>query len=1053
MTHRACLFSIGGLLVATFGLAHAKDCPTYYTPERIAIGRQNVAEHEWAQDLLELMLDRGQPQTYIIGRDYVAARQYAAQDDEFIWLLQPTTLLPRVGTHEAYAECPIHGTDVRKINAYHPWRIDPINHPYKIQCALGGEWYPSNNYHKGDMTSGDFPDDGNGILLDGRRFFMLREYAHNCYCSVTIPALRTLSQAWLLTGDELYAHKGAVLLTRLASEYPNHEDRKDRLYLAPYGGTHPHYTWKHGGMITDLIWETFCTEAAVLAYDALYDYLGQDPELIEFAQAKGLPIEDAEDLRRYIERYILRAAATGLLNGAIRGNDGHHQALAMTIALVLDDYSDTHPNSLDMVDYAFHGEGRAAYIFANGLYRDGGGHESPNYNAIKLDFTRVARLMEQVRERRPDLFPPEKYPDIFAEPKAASVFDWFISIQVMNRFLPSIGDCAGRLTPTRTPERAYSLLTSQNIFAFDKYREPRYARACTRADSGQMYHGELFWPYPAREIQEALDDPRSEIVRHPRLLDDYGVAILESGEGESTRAVVLNYSATPGHRQADNLNLELFWRGLDLLPDLGYPFTWDYTGPWDASIMAHNTVSVGETPGDTRVRLGNECSLFSSENGVHVVTARHNPYPQGYGLGREAAPAVDLYERTVVMVDIDPERFYVVDLFAVNGGEQRDQSWHGPLIAPIAPELDWVAQEGGTLAGPEVEQFANYTDKWGRKRTNFPCFLKDIRRAPLEQPARWTWDYGLPEGDRLDLHLLPVGGPMEVIMGNGRSPARPKDWALDYLIARRQAPLEDRTLFLTVLAPYVGEPVVQSVRLVSESPLAVEIARANGTDVVTLGTPPGPSRTTAHRPGGVRVQSYSGEELTRQVEVGNWAQAEGPGFAQTGVSAVDYDARAIAIPYTEGCEHDFSPGRTLRIYNEKRTGMFRILAARREGDLLHLDLDLTALLARGPVTAVEDGAVTVGSHFTLATGHADDGGQLVETDHLYFAGSRLGEGETQRTVKGAVRLSASATKVYFADPVPATELQRDYAGKTLSVWQYGTGDRVEVARVRTAGAR
>ncbi|MFW5869125.1 MAG: heparinase II/III domain-containing protein, partial [Armatimonadota bacterium] len=781
------------MIGATMTVGYAKNSATFYTPERVAIARENVERYEWAQEELRRILE-GQPRSYVIGHEYTSAKEYAAQSDEFMWELQPPTTIPRIYPHEARSECPVHGTEIRRHNAFHPWRIDPINHPYQIQCMEGGEWYPSNDFASGDMTSGDYPDDGDGwVAPDGRRFYFIREYVATAYTAVTIPTLNALSRAWLLTGDEKYAHKCAVLLARLASEYPNHDDRQDRLWAAPYGGRHPHYEWKGGGMITDLIWETFCTEDAVLAYDAIYEYLDDDPELIAFVQQKGIPVEDADDLREYIEHYLLRAAAVALQNGAIKGNEGHHQALAMTIALVLDDYSDERPNSRDMVDYAYHGTGHCAYIMPNYLRRDGGGHESPNYSRIKTDFIRVARLMEEIRAEHPDEFGHERYPDIFGGDKARAMFDWFIDCKMLDYYTPGIGDSGGIRTPRRVGPQNFSFIGGSNLYAFEKYGDPVYARASTRAD-GTWFPGELFWEYPGDELEAALADPASQIARESRLLDGYGTAIFESGGPEDRRAVCLNYAATVGHRQMDNLNLEVFARGVDMLPDLGYPFTWDYRWEWDSNIMAHNTVSVGESHADIRRRTGNASWLFASEDGVHAVTASHDPYPEGYGHTKEAAPDVDLYERTVVMVDIDPERFYVLDLFAVRGGDQHDQSWHGPLTTPTDPALEWDVQETGTLAGPDVEQFEEYTDRWGRTLVSFPSFVKDVRRATLTEPATWHWDYGLDEGDALNLHLLPVGGPMEVIRCTGRSPARPSDWALDYLFARRRMDDGSRSL-------------------------------------------------------------------------------------------------------------------------------------------------------------------------------------------------------------------------------------------------------------------
>jgi len=574
------------ILLVICGTVSAKDGRTYYTDERIVIGRANVAKYEWAKALQKRILETGDTIKYYIGPTYTSAKKFAEQGDEFMWLLQPTTKLPRTYDVSFRTICPKCGVKVKKINVWNAWRIDPITHPYQVQCQMCSRWYPSNKYHEGDMTSGDFPDDGSGWLHTGKRYHFMREYAHMCYGSVVVPTLRSLSQAWLLTGDATYAHKGCILLARLATEYPNYgwdhadcklENRYKRTYVGHCGGTHPHYKWKKGGMITDLIWETFCLEATAYAYDAFYDYMATDPALITFLKAKGMPIEDAAGLRRYIEDYLFRAAMNALLKGMIKGNEGFHQAAALAVALVMDDYSDRHPNSKDMVDYAYHGIGQSAYMMVNGMTRDGGGHESPNYNRIKCDFIRVAELMAEIRKRHAEKFPPSRYPDLFAHPKARGLFDYYIDVLVLDTFLPSIGDCGGIQAPSHreADSRKHSVLTGENLYAFKRYGDPRYARAATRFD-GRPYGGELWEAYPADAIARAIERPESKIVRTSRLLDGYGLAILESGEWPQSRAATLNYTSLIGHRQKDPLTLQVFARFQlparpGLSQDLGLP--------------------------------------------------------------------------------------------------------------------------------------------------------------------------------------------------------------------------------------------------------------------------------------------------------------------------------------------------------------------------------------------------------------------------------------------------------------------------------------------------
>jgi hypothetical protein len=1027
----------------------AKREATYYTPERIATGRENVARYDWANETLNTIM-RGQPYSYLIGRDYTSAADYSAQSDDFMWELQPPTTIPRIYTFEARAECPVCGVEVRKFNAWHPWRLDPINHPYQIQCRMCDRWFPSNDFGAGDMTSGPYPDDGSGwVAPDGRRFFFIREYAHACYTGVTIPTLKSLSQAWVLTGDPKYAHKCAVLLARLASVYPNHDDRQEWLWGAAYGGYHPHYTSKTGGMITDLIWETFCSESAVYAYDAIYEYLDDAPELFEFLQAKGMPVKNAEEFRNYVNHYLLRAAAVGVLKGAISGNPGHHQALAMALALVMNDYSDSYPNSKHLVDWAYHGVGRTAYMMTNALYRDGGGHESPSYNAIKLDFIRVSQVMEEIRAQHPEIYPVEQYPDIFANEKASSIFDYFVAMNTLGVFQPSIGDGGSQIgVIKRHAPHSWSTVYAENLFGFQKYGEPRYARAATLRN-GTIAPGKLFDTYPGDELKMALEDPASEIYTGPRLLDGYGVGILESEDGDNGRALVLNYAAIVGHRQANNLHMELYARGMNILPDLGYPFTWDYTQQWDCHTMGHNTVTVNDTIADMGQCAGNAASLFASHDGVHVISARHVPYPAEFQVGGQPGPAgVDQYERTSVLVDVDDERFYVVDLFAVSGGDQHDQSWHGPLVEPVLPDLDWQVQSTGTLAGPDVEQFAEYTDHWGRTWTNFPCFVKDVKRAQLDEPRFWEWDFGMEEGDRLRIHVVPVGGPLEAIMCAGRSPARPADWRLDYLLCRRMVEEGQRSLYLTVLDAFQGQPVVQQVRLISEDPLELEITYDGGIDRVSLATPAGPSTTNEPREHGLRVVSTRDGQSVRDVQIGSWAPGQGPGYVTQQIQEVDYQGRQIALTPEAGQETEFAVGRGLRIYNADRSSMYTITDVAQQDGHLWLTLDTTALLARGPVTGANEDAVELGVSSIFATALMNAEGRINTPGPYFFGGARLGEGELARPLAAMANKSNVSARVFLKEPVSAEVLLRDYGDTVVSIWDYGVGDSVELAVVR-----
>jgi len=140
---------VSGLIVVACGQACAKECRTYYTDERIAVGRENVTKYEWARAIQKRILETGDTIKYYIGPTYTSAKRFAAQSDEFVWLLQPPTRLPRTYDVSFRTICPKCGVKVKKISVWNAWRIDPITHPYQVQCQLCGERYPRTSTTKG----------------------------------------------------------------------------------------------------------------------------------------------------------------------------------------------------------------------------------------------------------------------------------------------------------------------------------------------------------------------------------------------------------------------------------------------------------------------------------------------------------------------------------------------------------------------------------------------------------------------------------------------------------------------------------------------------------------------------------------------------------------------------------------------------------------------------------------------------------------------------------------------------------------------------------------
>lgn len=196
----------------------AKTCRTTLTDQEIAIARENVTKYEWAKNVVPGLKTNSMAGS--LGDPQTTADDLLALPDDQLWELMPDTTIHRTYYVNQHKGCPVHGIDIKKFAVFHPWKYDPIHKPFKIQCPVGGEWYPSNDFAHGDLTSGDFPDDGTGYKKGDDTYFFIGEYSHMVYLTAVRSGLDRLSQLYALTGDKTYAHKAAVLLLRIAQQFP-----------------------------------------------------------------------------------------------------------------------------------------------------------------------------------------------------------------------------------------------------------------------------------------------------------------------------------------------------------------------------------------------------------------------------------------------------------------------------------------------------------------------------------------------------------------------------------------------------------------------------------------------------------------------------------------------------------------------------------------------------------------------------------------------------------------------------------------------------------------
>lgn len=819
-------------LIALANCAWAKECSRLITADMRENALQNATEYDWASRQQEQAISAAQP--------------YIEMSDEQLWKLIPSQKLPR-GTHtNNIVGCPNCGDDIVPYGNY-PWICDFRDRMWKIECPSCGEVYPKNDFgafYESALDEHGFfdPDLGEDSLLfnaehpdpddplhdvyvdDG---YGMKDEEDNTHFAIAYftqwglwrnlyRVMNSLARAYTLTSEPIYAHKCAVMLDRVADVYPDMSIQP----FAELGMDHAGSPW---GKIEGRIWECNGGRRLATYYDHIYDGIQGDKELVDFcsrmAREYDLGEKDSIDaICRHIEDNLLLEILKATRDGQIWGNTGHHQMCVATTAIALD-RDETTTEWLDwLFDPMYPGEfieehdnwkhDPLPWVLTEGLDRDGMGGECGNYGLIWTGYMRrIAPLLAK--------YPEYTGHDLVREyPKLKQAFVVESKLNCLDAAMPNIGDrgACGRWGHRGDPE----------VFAqgFELYGEPRFARlACRYADGDVRTLGRNIYKADPDELGRkiaAVGQAEQEPLQCHHM-GRYGQAILQTRDRNDGRALWIHYGHGKGHSHHDNLNIGLYAKNIDMLPDLGYP---EYTGPWPKRMgwtshtISHNTLMIGDCPSE--YSPGGQITMFVDRPPVRLIEVNS---PNAYG---DNVPEVELYRRTAAMVDISPTDSYVFDVFRAKGGQNHRLSFHGPGIQTETEGLSLTAQEEGTFAGKDVE-FGEFYDgtrgSWRYQGSGF-MYLYDVERSEGSVDHPFTVDWlaedtrsRISQGHEPHLRLHALTESDEVALASG-DPPQNKEGAprrLRYLIQSRLGK-NMNSQFVNVLEPYDGDSFIASVR-------------------------------------------------------------------------------------------------------------------------------------------------------------------------------------------------------------------------------------------------
>ena len=250
-------------------------------------------------------------------------------DDE-LWNLMFGNTIRRAWQVWSDGHCP----SCKKPVPMYEWAPDALKQPWKMRCPRCNELFPKNDFAKfyrsglneqnvfdplradrSLLFNAEHPDpsdplhrfgvdDGEGYVEDGKRWRFINAYLiFGQWKQGIVSGIRNLAAAYVATGDLAYAHKAGVLLDRVADLYPTFDFGKEGvMYEGP----------PRSGYVST--WHDACVEVhdLALAYDAIFDGLARDAELVKYLAGKAAkhklanPKSSFVDIQRNIEERIFR---------------------------------------------------------------------------------------------------------------------------------------------------------------------------------------------------------------------------------------------------------------------------------------------------------------------------------------------------------------------------------------------------------------------------------------------------------------------------------------------------------------------------------------------------------------------------------------------------------------------------------------------------------------------------------------------------------------------------------------------------------------------------
>ncbi len=251
---------------------------------------------------------------------------------------------------------------------------------------------------------------------------------------------------------------------------------------------------------------------------------------------------------------------------------------------------------------------------------------------------------------------------------------------------------------------------------------------------------------------------------------DYGISCLRAGKPGSRLEVILSHQNSIMHTDPDRLAIQLFYEGVNLLPELGY-MTYTANKAKEKKDIVKTNFPLTKEPLKQRYDYNDapeaHCNALINGNQFGLGCATFESFFGGQGMDSagylaqfiqaDGSPVyfrhlepVKVYNRQLLTLNFSNGRPVVLDIFRLQGGRRHDFYWHVPAGMP-------QSSLGKPLAMPDKDLYNYFTTKvdppagWRKEEDSFLRFYR-ARKWPykhdfyrhLKSPVRW-----LPQKDKV----------------------------------------------------------------------------------------------------------------------------------------------------------------------------------------------------------------------------------------------------------------------------------------------------------------